>query len=260
VSEHAGVLGAPRAHFRRLGSTNERARTLAAAGAPHGTLVTTAEQTAGRGRHGRAWWAPPRGSLLMSLVLRDPSALLPLVAAVAVSDAVGADARIKWPNDIVLEERAGPRERPPALKKLAGILVESAPQDDWVILGVGVNVAVAAHDVPSALRDVVASLGESREAIEPLLCGLLGALERRLDEPPEHTLEAWRARDALRGRSISWSECPHPAPDRELAREGSAEGIDGAGRLIVRRADGARVTLQAGEVHLGAPAPPHGTR
>src|ERR687893_2569530 len=101
------MIGGPRVHHRLTDSTNERARDLAVGGAPHGTLVTADEQTAGRGRQGRAWVAPPGSALLMSLVLRDlreEHALLPLTAALAVSEACEASAsvecRIKWPNDV----------------------------------------------------------------------------------------------------------------------------------------------------------------
>jgi BirA family biotin operon repressor/biotin-[acetyl-CoA-carboxylase] ligase len=72
--------------MRRTGSTNDRARELALGGAPHGTLVTAGEQTAGRGRQGRRWSAPPQSALLISLVLRSPPRLLPLIAALAVCD------------------------------------------------------------------------------------------------------------------------------------------------------------------------------
>src|SRR5207248_1033949 len=88
----AGILGQPRLHLRQTDSTNDRARELAGAGAPHGTLVTTAEQTAGRGRHGRCWLAPAGSALLMSLLLRSPPPLLPLAAAVAVCDVAGSEA------------------------------------------------------------------------------------------------------------------------------------------------------------------------
>src|SRR5271156_2116415 len=96
------ALGRPRLHLRRTDSTNERARELAIAGAPHGTLVTASEQTAGRGRQGRRWSAPAGSSLLMSLVLRGAPPLLPLIAAVATCDVSGERARIKWPNDVVV--------------------------------------------------------------------------------------------------------------------------------------------------------------
>ena len=102
-------LGRPRVHLRSTGSTNERARELAIAGAPGGTLVTASEQSAGRGRQGRRWSAPSGSSILMSLVLRSPPRLLPLMAALAVCDVAGGAAQIKWPNDVVLVDADGPR-------------------------------------------------------------------------------------------------------------------------------------------------------
>lgn len=231
MSERA-PLGHPRLHLRSIDSTNERARALALAGAPHGTLVTAAEQTAGRGRQGRRWSAPVGSALLMSLLLREPPALLSLLAAVAVCDVVGDDARVKWPNDIVFA-RGG------RLAKLAGILVEGRPQEGWAVLGIGVNVAVRVQELPVELRDTAASLGLASEEIEPLLARLLVALQRRLGGAPAEALDAWRARDALRGREISW-----------VGGRGLADGIDGDGRLVVELADGGHAALDAGEVHL----------
>jgi BirA family biotin operon repressor/biotin-[acetyl-CoA-carboxylase] ligase len=277
-----GALGHPRVHLRRTDSTNDRARAVALAGAPHGTLVTATEQTAGRGRQGRRWSAPPGSALLMSLVLRagrpvasaagepalapagmsgagvPPSvfaatvpaavsagsgapdverswSLLPLAAAVAVCDVCGGEARVKWPNDVVLENSSG------GLAKLAGILIEGRPQQGWAVLGIGVNVAVRIAELPAELRGSATTLGREREAIEPLLTQLLGALERRLGEPATRTLAAWRERDALRGREISWSD-----------GSGHAQGVDEQGRLLVAPHGGGRVVaLAAGEVHLG---------
>jgi BirA family transcriptional regulator, biotin operon repressor / biotin---[acetyl-CoA-carboxylase] ligase len=251
--EHAGEtgeLGHPRLHLRRTDSTNERARRLALAGAPHGTLVTATEQTAGRGRQGRRWSAPPGSSLLMSLVLRErhPSGaaacpdrrsleLLPLAAAVAVCDVAGADARIKWPNDVVFERSAvGIR---PALAKVAGILIEGRPQQGWAVLGIGINAAVSVAELPPELHVGAATLGLSRREIEPLLTRLLDAIGRRLDESALEILVAWRARDALRGRTVSWA-----------GGSGRAEDIDGEGRLVVALPEGGHTALGAGEVHL----------
>jgi BirA family biotin operon repressor/biotin-[acetyl-CoA-carboxylase] ligase len=235
----AAALGRPRLHLRSTGSTNDRARELALAGAPHGTLVTASEQTAGRGRQGRRWSAPPDSALLLSLVLRfapvDAPRLLPLAAAVAVSDVAGADARVKWPNDVVFA-------RGRQLAKLAGILIEGRPQQGWAVLGIGLNVAVDLSELPAELRHSAATMGLSRSQIEPVLSALLHALARRIHEPAQATLAAWRERDALRGRTVAWA-----------AGEGRAEGIDGMGRLIVARADGGRHALAAGEVHLLAP-------
>lgn len=239
-------LGHPRVHLRRTDSTNDRARALAIAGAPHGTLVTAAEQTAGRGRQGRRWSAPAGSALLMSLLLRWPSsdrppALLPLIAAVAVCDVAGAEARIKWPNDIVLAQADGA-----GLAKLAGVLTEGRPQERWAVVGIGLNVAVALEELPPELRSTAATLGRPPGEIEPTLERLLQALERRLEQEPQSLLEAWRARDALQGREISWGgRCP-----TEPAGSGQAQGIDGTGRLVVALATGGRATLEAGEVHL----------
>jgi BirA family biotin operon repressor/biotin-[acetyl-CoA-carboxylase] ligase len=231
-----GRLGTPRLHLRATGSTNDRARELAAAGAPHGTIVTAAEQSAGRGRQGRRWSAPAGRALLASVVLREPPELLPLVAAVAVADAVAAalPARsaavaIKWPNDVLLDGR-----------KVAGILAESRPQERWAVLGVGLNVAVDLADLPQELPATAATMGLGTADVEPVLAGLLAALERRLAQDPAALLAAWEARDALRGREIAWA-----------SGRGVAAGIDGTGRLVVELPGGGRTALDAGEVHLG---------
>src|SRR5882757_1567476 len=99
------MLGTPRLHLRETDSTSDRARELALAGAPHGTLVTATAQTAGRGRQGRGWSAAPGRALVLSLVLRDPPRLLPLVAAAAVAEVAGEGARVKWPNDVLIDGR-----------------------------------------------------------------------------------------------------------------------------------------------------------
>lgn len=224
------ALGTPRLHLRVTDSTNDRAKALAARGAPHGTLVTAAEQTAGHGRQGRRWVAPAGEALLMSLVLRDPPALLPMVAAVAVAETVGDGARIKWPNDVLLDGR-----------KAAGILVEARLQEGWAVLGVGVNVAVG--ELPEEVRDLAISLGREPRDVEPFLAELLAAIERGLAAPIAGVLDAWRARDALRGREVTWA-----------SGSGTAAGIDGGGRLVVTLAGGGRTVLDAGEVHLGTAA------
>lgn len=224
-------LGRPRLHHRMTDSTSDRARALAAAGAPHGTLVTAGEQRAGRGRQGRTWSAPPGRALLMSLVLREWPPLLPIVAAIAVADVAAAAAEevsIKWPNDVLLAGR-----------KLAGVIAEGRPQEGWAVLGIGVNVAVRERDLPAELHGRTASLGDDPAAIEPTLAALLRALERRLAEPTADVLAVYRARDALAGRAVRWAH-----------GEGVARGIDDAGRLLVDLPGGAREVLDAGEVHL----------
>ena len=224
------TLGRPRLHLRRTTSTNDHGRALAAAGAPHGTLVTAGAQTAGRGRQGRIWVAPPGQALLLSLLLRSYDALLPLRAGLAVADLAGDGALVKWPNDVL----AGGR-------KLAGVLVEARPQSGWAVLGIGVNAAVDLAALPADARAVAATLGREPEALEDTLEELLVHLERRLAEPAADCLAALRARDALLGRPVRWD-----------GGEGTGAGIDDAGALLVRLPDGRERTLEAGEVHLGA--------
>jgi BirA family biotin operon repressor/biotin-[acetyl-CoA-carboxylase] ligase len=222
------VLGRPRLHLRTTTSTNDRARALAIAGAPHGTLVTATEQTAGRGRQGRTWTAAAGDALLMSLVLRDAPALLPLAAAVAVADAVtgtsGPEARIKWPNDVLLGGG-----------KVAGILAEGRPQEGWTVLGIGLNVAGSAARLPER----AATLGRGPGDVERVLVAVLAALEDVLALDELEVLERFRARDALAGREVSW-----------LGGRGRAVGVDDAGRLVVEQAGGERTALEAGEIHL----------
>jgi BirA family biotin operon repressor/biotin-[acetyl-CoA-carboxylase] ligase len=229
-------LGTPHLHLRETTSTSDTARALAAAGAPHGTLVTAAAQTAGRGRQGRTWSAPAGRPLLMSLVLRDPHRLLPLAAAVAVAEAAattGADARIKWPNDVLIGGR-----------KVAGVLAEARPQDGWAVLGIGVNVAVRPGELPEELRDIAATLGLESADVSGMLDRVLAELGRALALDTPALLDAWRSRDALRGRPIMWA-----------GGRGVAAGIDGEGRLVVELDGGGRTALGAGEVHLSAPPP-----
>jgi BirA family biotin operon repressor/biotin-[acetyl-CoA-carboxylase] ligase len=223
------MLGTPRLHLRLTGSTSDRARDLALAGAPHGALVTAGGQTAGRGRQGRSWTTQPGAALAMSLVLRGAPPLLPLVAAVAVAQTCGPTATIKWPNDVLVDGL-----------KVAGILAEGRPGEGWTVLGIGVNVAVDRADLPAELAGKAGTLGRGRDAVEPFLTELLLALERALALPTAALLQEWRSRDALRGREVSWA-----------SGTGVAAGIDGEGRLIVALADGGQTALNAGEVHLG---------
>ena len=237
------MIGHPRVHHRLTDSTNERAKDLAASGAPHGTIVTAGEQSAGRGRQGRAWAAQPGSALLASVIVRDLDqrhALLPLAAAVAVSEAAEACApvtcAIKWPNDVWVGR-----------KKLAGILVEGRPQAGWAVVGVGLN--VSARRFPAELEGVATSLalesvGTGRWSLAMVLAALLPALDRRLSDSAECVLDAWRERDALRDSRISWRD-----------GEGTAVGVDETGALLVDTSGG-RITLRAGEVHLHASSGP----
>jgi BirA family biotin operon repressor/biotin-[acetyl-CoA-carboxylase] ligase len=225
-------LGHPRVHYRLTGSTNARARERAGAGAPHGTLVTAAAQLEGRGRQGRTWSAAAGRALLCSVVIRNPPALLPLAAGVAVAEVVGAQvvgaqARLKWPNDVLVAGR-----------KVAGILVEGRPQEGWAVVGIGLNVALRIEDFPVELRSSAGTLGLEPSAVEPTLCAVLDRLGRWVDADAESLVAAVRALDALLGQPVRWA-----------GGRGVGAGIDAGGRLLVRTDDG-DVPLDAGEVHL----------
>src|SRR4051794_10593129 len=145
----------PPRHFTRTDSTNSRARELAAAGAPHGTVVTAAEQTAGRGRQGRTWTAPPDKALLYSAIVRpleEHHMTLPLAVPLAVCGAAEQlnpelRCKVKWPNDIHVEGR-----------KLAGVLIEARPQDSWAVIGVGLNLSITPEEFPLELQATAISL------------------------------------------------------------------------------------------------------
>jgi BirA family biotin operon repressor/biotin-[acetyl-CoA-carboxylase] ligase len=214
------MLGKPRLHFRSVGSTNARARELADGGAPHGTLVSASEQTAGRGRQGRTWVTPPGTAIAASVILREFDDLLPLRAGLAVADLAGDAARVKWPNDVLLDGR-----------KVAGILVE-ARAPDWAVVGIGVNVT----GVPPEVADIATSL--QREDVEGALAELLVALDRRVAQPAAEVLVALRERDALLGRRVRWS-----------GGDGVGAGIDASGALLVETPIG-MTALSSGEVHL----------
>jgi BirA family biotin operon repressor/biotin-[acetyl-CoA-carboxylase] ligase len=239
-------FGSPHRHFRRTDSTNERAKELALAEAPGGLVVTADEQTSGRGRRGNEWFAPPGSCLLYSALLRpfaaDGNTLLPLAVPVAVSEAAESVApvrcQVKWPNDVWIDER-----------KVAGILVEARPDEGWAVIGVGLNVAIPREDFPDDLRETATSLlpTEGEAGVPPggapgvrrALDALNESLARWVNASDEEVLAAFRARDALSGRRISWQD-----------GAGMAEEIDERGHLVVETADGERLALGAGEVHL----------
>ncbi|MEX0993857.1 MAG: biotin--[acetyl-CoA-carboxylase] ligase [Solirubrobacterales bacterium] len=240
----AEALAGPIVHMGTIGSTNDRARELAAAGAPDRTVLVADRQTAGRGRQGRTWVAPPGHSLTFSLLVRtedDQLRDLPIVAAVAVCEAceriAGVEAQIKWPNDVWIERR-----------KVAGILIEARPQESWAVVGVGVNVNTSEDEFPPELRESATSLAiasGSEVSRDELLDAMFERLTGLLDERPEAALDAYRTRDALFDRQIEWS-----------SGAGTAKGIDERGNLVVFTGEGKRVALDAGEVHLHGLRPP----
>lgn len=235
----APSFGEPHHRLEQTDSTNLRAKDLAAGGAPSGTVVTATEQSAGRGRGGRKWSAPPGAALLYSAILRplDLSHLLlplavPLAVCAACESLAPVDCRLKWPNDVWLDER-----------KLGGVLIEARPPD-WAVIGVGVNLAIAPEQFPRDLRWPAISLGHGVEP-EAMREALNEALDEWVAADAAAVLAEFRGRDALRGREIGWEGGPD-----EGGRSGVAVGVDERGNLLVRLTGGDEVALGSGEVHL----------
>jgi BirA family biotin operon repressor/biotin-[acetyl-CoA-carboxylase] ligase len=233
-------FGHPLRHYRLTDSTNDRARELAVAGAPGGTVVTADEQTAGRGRHGRRWTAPARKALLYSAILAplgERHKLLPLAVPLAVCEVVEElapmECGVKWPNDVWIEER-----------KVAGVLIEARPPD-WAVIGVGINLAIELGEFPPDLRWPAISVGHGA-TLEAAQVALNRHLSAWSEAEPEQVLGAYRDRDALRGREVSWESAGSEAP----SGAGRAEGIDDRGNLVVAAEGGRRLKLGAGEVQL----------
>jgi BirA family biotin operon repressor/biotin-[acetyl-CoA-carboxylase] ligase len=181
-------IGCQIEHYPQVASTNDIAIARGKVGAPEGTLIIAEHQTAGRGRYGRSWEAPPGKNLLVSVVfrhrlLRDQITLPNLIGAIAIAQTIRTtqrlDARIKLPNDVRIKK-----------KKVAGVLTELAydeKQQPFFVLGFGVNVNCVLEDFPPELRETATSvrmahaLPENRDSEvcrASLLCDILSQLEK----------------------------------------------------------------------------------
>jgi len=239
-------------YYRSIGSTNDVARELAAQGAPEGTLVIADEQTAGKGRLGRRWLAPPGTSLLMSLLFRPhflasyQAQRLTMICSLAIVEAIealtGLTAAIKWPNDIVVQG-----------KKAGGILTElgsSGEHLDYAVVGLGLNVTLD--------FGVVEAMGE--------LAATATSLSQELGREVSRLALLWRILENVEGRyqRLGAGGLPHDEWASRLATlhnritvdtpqgtiEGWAEGVDADGALILRTDCGGRQLVLAGDVTL----------
>ncbi len=231
--------------FDEVGSTNTELMAAARTGASEGVVMVADHQRAGRGRLGRTWSAAPGTSLLVSVLLRPslPAGEVPLVntaAGLAAADAVHAAAGIrpglKWPNDLVIDDR-----------KLAGMLTEASPPA--VVVGIGFNVSAGAYpeELAGAAISCEEAAGRPVDRAELLVC-FLEALERRyallLAGGAEATLAAYREGSATLGRPVR-VEMP------DGVAEGTAARLLSGGELVVVDGDGNEVSVSAGDViHL----------
>ena len=251
------ALGRSLIALAAAGSTNDVAWEAHARGAAHGTAVVADAQTRGRGRAGREWHTAPGKGLALSLLVRDagarrPLGVVPLTAGLALArglDALGVRARLKWPNDLLLDAR-----------KLAGILVESrsgaAAEERALVIGMGVNVSQTADDFPDALAagawpPVSLAMAGHALAREAVATAALDALEPLWDALGEGGAAAVLA--AWSERADFWGEVLRVRTAHgEVV--GRAVRLDPSGALVLAREGGERVTVLAGDV-LPAPAP-----
>ena len=247
------------------GSTNADLAAAAREGAPEGTVLATEVQTAGRGRLGRAWAAPPRSGLMFSMLLRPEAAAerwgwVPLLAGVAAATAVrrmtawservveegqsardvAVDVRLKWPNDLLVGDR-----------KLAGILGEVV--DGALVVGMGLNVGLRQDELPVPTATSLAIEGAPLSDRAPLLRAILREFETRYRSWTEHggDPEASGLRAAYKELCVTLGrDVRVDLPGGEELR-GVARDIDGAGRLVVLSPERGERVVGAGDVvHL----------
>jgi BirA family biotin operon repressor/biotin-[acetyl-CoA-carboxylase] ligase len=235
-------------HFFKVGSTNDVALALGAAGEPHGTLILAEEQDAGRGRLGRRWYSERAAGIYATLLLRPPlhprqAPLLTLAAGLAVREAVtqvtGLPVDVRYPNDLLVNQR-----------KFSGILTEMHAELDRVVyVAVGIGVNVNHESLPAALKDTATSLrlatGRRCSRLE-ILVRLLTWFERYynrlVEEGPAPVL----------ARFAEVSSYARGKPVRvDTGREtflATTAGLDDSGLLLLRREDGSLVPHLAGDL------------
>jgi BirA family biotin operon repressor/biotin-[acetyl-CoA-carboxylase] ligase len=230
-------------YFERVGSTMDVVHALAEADAPAGTAVHAGEQLEGRGSRGRPWHSPP-GGLWLSVLLRPDavggievvSLRVGLAVAAAIEVQTGVPIQLKWPNDLMLEQR-----------KVGGILCEARWQGGtlgWVAVGIGINVQNA---VPTELTHSAVALGQVRVGTTPeQITGPLIAALRQVDLAAERLLPRelvqFEQRDWLRGKEIA-------QPLR-----GRAAGVSADGSLLIQTHNADVVALRSSSIELASAA------
>jgi BirA family biotin operon repressor/biotin-[acetyl-CoA-carboxylase] ligase len=224
------------------GSTN--ADLLARQDAPDRSVLVAELQTSGRGRLDRGWQSPRGAGLTVSVLLRPPTpkagwGWLPLLAGLALSRSLGEQARLKWPNDLVMGTDQA---------KVAGILGESST--DAVVLGIGVNVSTRTDELPVPTASSLALQGYSTLDRGQLLANLLIGLDAELTRWYAHDGDAVAAglAEDYRARCVTiGSEVRVQLPDR--IERGRAVAVDDLGRLMVQPAGGGEpISVAAGDV------------
>ena len=244
------MLGKEVMSYKKVDSTNDVAYGLAEKGIREGAVVLSEEQVKGKGRHGRKWVSPPKGGIYMSCILRpgiSPNEIpkITLLAAVAVAKAIrdttGLVPTIKWPNDILIDN-----------KKVCGILTEMKAEQDrveFIIVGIGVNVNMPLRHIPkgaSSLKEELDQAGrdENLSRVE-LTKNILENLEkdylRLMKEGFRPIIEEWKHLSAMLGSRIK-------VVLQNRTFEGQAHNLDENGALVVRLDSGVLERVSSGDI------------
>ncbi len=244
-------------HYDQVTSTMDVAANLARFGAPDRTAVVSAAQTAGRGRAGRTWQAPPGVSLFCTLILRPgiaPERLstLPLVAsiaaAIAIEEKIGAPVHLKWPNDLWIGND-------PERCKVGGILTTTSLRGgtvDFALIGIGINVAAEVDALPPGATSLLVATGAHIEAANifaALLAHFDYAYETFLAAEGRPPLDEWRSRAALLGEPVTIA-------DAGRVLSGIYTGIDDDGALLLHDSESGMRRVVAGDVTRGPQSSP----
>ncbi|MBN1583402.1 MAG: biotin--[acetyl-CoA-carboxylase] ligase [Anaerolineae bacterium] len=241
-------VGRPLYYHPTIGSTMDEARRLAETGASEGTVVLADEQSAGRGRLQRSWWALPGTSLLLTLLLRPPlpprqAQRLTMICSLATCDALaevgGVPAQVKWPNDVLVGDN-----------KICGILTDLDLAGDTVnyaLVGVGINVNVDFRQAPPLMAPATSLLAETGRTVSrlSLLAALLANVEDRyvMLKMGASFHEEWAARMATLGRTVQ-------ASSGQETVQGTAIGVNEDGALLIQVSDGTVQRVLTGDVTL----------
>lgn len=235
-------MGRRMEHAMSVGSTNEMVRQLAEAGWPHGGMFVAEQQETGKGRLGRQW-VSPKGGIWFSVILRpdlppSEAPVLTLAGGVAVAEALavhGFDARLKWPNDILIGE-----------KKVCGILTEMSGEMErigYIVMGVGLNANFKVDELPKDVRGKATSLLDEKGSPvdrKVLITDILKLLEGLVNKGPKEILTRWKARSATIGKRVR-------IQTQKGAIEGMAKDLDKSGALVLKLDSGEEQTIYSGD-------------
>ena len=244
----AHLFGKNIVHHQKIDSTNDAAYALAESGAPEGTVVVAESQQKGKGRMGRRWVSPAGGGVYFSCIIRpniSPAEVsrITLVAALSVVKTIKSFtrlvARMRWPNDVLVNG-----------KKVTGILTElkaEADKTSFIILGIGVNVNTAPHDLPTGATSLKEECKEKIKRVE-FFARLLETLEEEYNIFKKEGFK--NIRKELKTHSCTLGHYVRLATSGKKRVHGHATDIDENGALVLRMSNGEEKTFFSGDVTL----------